>query len=197
MHVLGNDDCNVTDDFLYDVTLQLYQSADPFGTAAKNFVVGQKLMIDDLTQLQIDVKKMSEDHLKLESDRMREICSAKDKELCNIKAELRRVTIEHTLLLSKHVVLNLLTSQSGAEGYSQLQKDFKDLQAKYKAKEEECMVFEQQCNFLSEAFQEQSMVLPPRAPMDAPPDDDLDLEGPIASRAREKLAHDNSGLNAS
>jgi hypothetical protein len=110
-----------------------------------------------MTQLQIDVKKMSEDHLQQESDRMREVCSAKDKDLCNIKAELRRVSIEHTLLSSKHAAFNLKISQGGAEGYSQLQKDFKDLQAKYKAKEEECMVFEQQCNFLSEAFQEQSM----------------------------------------
>jgi hypothetical protein len=63
------------------------------------------------------------------------------------------VNIEHTLLSSKHAVLNLTISQGGAERYSQLQKDFKDLQAKFKAKEEECMVFEQQCNFLSEAFQ--------------------------------------------
>jgi hypothetical protein len=28
----------VTENFLYDVTLRLYQSADPFGTAAQNFV---------------------------------------------------------------------------------------------------------------------------------------------------------------
>jgi hypothetical protein len=47
------------------------------------------------------------------------------------------------------------------------------------------------------------MVLPSRVPMNppapapVPPADDLDLEGPIASRAREKLAHNNSGLNAS
>jgi hypothetical protein len=47
--VLGNEDCNVSEDFLYDVTLQLYQSADPFGTAAQNFVGAQKLMIDEQT----------------------------------------------------------------------------------------------------------------------------------------------------
>jgi hypothetical protein len=129
----------------------------------------RKLYRKSTTQLQIDVKKMSEDHLQQESDRMREICSAKDKGLCNIKAELRRrVSIEHTLLSSKHTVLNLKVSQGGAEGYSQLQKDFKDPQAKYKVKKEECMVFEQQCNFLSEAFQEQSMVLPSKAPTNAP-----------------------------
>jgi hypothetical protein len=212
MRVLGNEDCNVTEDFLYDDTLQLHQSADPFGTAAQNFVgAAQKLMIDEqrkhyrdaMLQLQIDLKKMSQDHLQVMSKSMREICAAKDKELCDKKAELRRLGMEHTLLLTKHAVLNLKISQGGAEGYTQLQKDFKDLQAKYKAKEEECMLFEQQCNFLSEAFQEQSVVLPSRTPMSAPapapapPDDDLDLEGPIASRAREKLAHDNSGLNAS
>ncbi len=123
---------------------------------------------------------------------MKETCDVKDKEFSEIKAELRRLTIAHTLLVSQHAVLNLKTSQGGAEGYSQLQKDYEDLQAKYKAKEEECTLFEQQCNFLSEAFQEQSMVLPSRAsmstsssaPAPAPPDDDLDLEGPIASRAR-------------
>ncbi len=97
--------------------------------------------------------------------------------------------------------MNLKTAQGGAEGYSQLQKDYKDLQAKYKAKEEECTLFEQQCNFLSEAFQEQSMVLPPGGPTSAHASSsiggDLDLEGPVESLAREKLAHDNSGLNAS
>jgi hypothetical protein len=109
------------------------------------------------------------------------------------------------LLVSQHEILKLKTAQGGPEGYSHLQKDYKDLQARYKTKEEECTMFELQCNFLSEAFQEQSMVLPSRAPMStsssapapAPPDDELDLESPIASRAREKLAHDNSGLNAS
>ncbi len=213
MRVLGNDDCNVTEDFLYDLTRQLYQCADPFGTTAHNFAVAQKLMIDEqrthyrdsMRKLQVDLKKMSQDHLQVVSKRMRETCEAKDKELSEIKAELRRLTIAHTLLVSQHAVLNLKTSQGGAEGYSQLQKDHKDLQAKYKAKKEECTLFEQQYSFLFEAFQEQSMVLPSRAPMStsssapapAPPDDDLDLECPIASRAREKLAHDNSGLNAS
>jgi hypothetical protein len=89
----------------------------------------RKLYRKSMAQLQIDVKKISGDHLQQESDRMREICSTKDKELSDIKAELRRVSIEHTLLSSKHTVLNLKLSQSGAEGYSQLQKDFKDLQA--------------------------------------------------------------------
>ncbi len=137
MRVLGNEDCNVTEDFLYDVTLQLYQSADPFGTAAQNFVGAQKLMIDEqrkhyrdaMLQLQVDLKKMSQDHLQVMSKSMREICAAKDKELCDSKAELRRVNAAHTLLSSKHTVLSHKLSQDGAEGYSQLQKDFKDLQA--------------------------------------------------------------------
>jgi hypothetical protein len=132
---------------------------------------------------------------------MMETCEAKDKELIAIKAELRRLNIAHTLLVNQHAVLSFKTSQSGAEGYSQLQKDYKDLQAKYNAKEEECTLFEQQCNFLSEAFQEQSMVLPSGGPTSAHASssigDDLDLEGPLESLAREKLAHDNSGLNAS
>jgi hypothetical protein len=39
MRVLQTEDCNVSEDFLYDITLQLYQSADPFGTAAHNFTI--------------------------------------------------------------------------------------------------------------------------------------------------------------
>ncbi len=62
------------------------------------------------------MKKMSQDHLQLVSKRMRETCEAKDKELSEIKAELRRLTIAHTLLVSQHAVLNLKTSQGGAEG---------------------------------------------------------------------------------
>ncbi len=31
MRVLGDTECNVSEDFLYDITLQLYQCADPFG----------------------------------------------------------------------------------------------------------------------------------------------------------------------
>jgi hypothetical protein len=68
------------------------------------------------------------------------------------------------------------------------------------------MVIEQQCNFLSEAFQEQSMVLPFRAPTSAaapapvPPAGVLDLpegwEFAAESRVRERLAHANSALNA-
>jgi hypothetical protein len=37
--------------------------------------------------------------------------------------------------MSQYAVLNLKTAQGGAEGYFQLQKYYKDLQAKYKAKE--------------------------------------------------------------
>jgi hypothetical protein len=135
---------------------------------------------------------MSHDHLQGVSKRMRETCEAKDKELISIKAELRRLNIAHTLLMSQHAVFNLKTAQGGAEGYSQLQKGYKDLQAKYKAKEEECTLFEHQCDFLSEAFQEQSMVLPPGGPTSAHASssigDDLDLEAPVESLAREKLA---------
>ncbi len=47
MRVFQEENCIVSEDFLYDITLQLYQSADPFGTAAQNFVVAQKLMIDE------------------------------------------------------------------------------------------------------------------------------------------------------
>ncbi len=204
MRVLGESECNVSVDYIYDITLQLYQSADPFGTAAQNFVVAQKLMLDEqrthcresMRKLQADLKSMSYDHLQGVSKRMRETCEAKDKELIAIKAELRRVNIARTLLISQHAVLKQKTAQSGAEGFSQLQKDHKDLQAKYKAKEEECTLFEQQCNFLSEAFQEQSMVLPTGGPTGANASssigDDLDLEGPVESLAREKLTQDNS-----
>ncbi len=151
--------------------------------------------------LQIEQKDMALNHLELVTQLMRETCGVKDKELMATKAELTLLKRAHTLLMSQHAVLNLKTAQSGAEGYSQLQKDHKDLQAKYKAKEEACTLFEQQCNFLSEAFQEQSMVLPPGGPTSAQASssigDDIDLEGPIESLAREKLAHDNSGINAS
>jgi hypothetical protein len=47
MRVLGESECNVSVDYIYDITLQLYQSADPFGTAAQNFVVAQNLMLDE------------------------------------------------------------------------------------------------------------------------------------------------------
>jgi hypothetical protein len=207
MRVLQSEDINVSEDFLYDLTLQLYLSADPFDTAAHNFMAAQKLMIDEqrthyrssMRNLQTEQKEMALNHLQLVSQLMRETCDVKDKELMAIKAELTLLKRAHTLLMSQHAVLNLKTAQSGAEGYSQLLKDYKDLQAKYKAKEEACTFFEQQCNFLSEAFQEQSMVLPPGGPISAQASlsigYDLDLEGPAESLARERLAHDNSGLN--
>ncbi len=47
LRVLGESKSNVSADFLYEITLQLYQSADPFGTAAHNFTTAQKLMIDE------------------------------------------------------------------------------------------------------------------------------------------------------
>ncbi len=47
MRVLGNEDCHVTEDFLYYLTLQLYQCADPFGTTTHNFAAAQKLIIDE------------------------------------------------------------------------------------------------------------------------------------------------------
>ena len=67
MRVLGDAKCNVSEDFLYDITLQLYQNADPFGTTAHNFVVAQKVMIDEqrthyresMRKLQSDQKKMA------------------------------------------------------------------------------------------------------------------------------------------
>jgi hypothetical protein len=107
MRVLGDAECNVSEDFLYDITLQLYQSADPFGTAAHNSVIAQKLMIDEqrthfresMRKLQSDQKKMAQDHFQLVSKRMKETCDAKDKELSEINAELRRLTIAHTLLI--------------------------------------------------------------------------------------------------
>jgi hypothetical protein len=112
MRVLQTEDCNVSEDFLYDITLQLYQSADPFGTAAHNFTIAQKLMIDEqrthfresMRKLQIEQKKMPQDHLQLVSKRMSETCEAKDKELIAIKAELRRLNIAHTLLVNQHAV---------------------------------------------------------------------------------------------
>ncbi len=55
-------------------------------------------------------------------------------------------------------------------------------------------------HFLSEAFQEQSMVLPSggltSAHASSSIEDDVDLEVSLESLAREKLAHDSSGLNA-
>ena len=175
MRVLQSEEINVSEDFLYDLTLQLYASADPFGTAAHNFMAAQKIMIDEqrthyrnsMRNLQIEQKDMALEHLQLVAQLMRETCGVKDKELMATKAELTLLKRAHTLLISQHAVLNLKTAQSGAEGYSQLQKDYKDLQAKYKASAEAYTLFEQQCNFLSEAFQEQSMVLPPGGPTSA------------------------------
>jgi hypothetical protein len=163
---------------LYDIhnSAIIYQSSDPFDTIAQKFVVEQKLMIDGqrrhyrscMTQLKIDLKQMSVDHLERTSKSMRDPCDAKDRELGKIKADLRHLNIEHTLLASKHALLSIKSSQNGSEGHAQLQKDFKDLQSKLKSKEEESALYEQQFIFLTAAFQQQGMSLPSQIPMDAP-----------------------------
>ncbi len=52
--------------------------------------------------------------------------------------------------------------------YAQLQKDFKDLQAKLKIKEDESELYEKQCIRLTEAFLQQGLNLPVDVPVDPP-----------------------------
>ena len=89
MRVFQSEDINVSEDFLYDLTLQLYQSADPFGTAALNFIKAQRIMIGEqrthyrnsMKNLQNEQKDMALNHLELVTQLMSETCGVKDKEL--------------------------------------------------------------------------------------------------------------------
>jgi hypothetical protein len=66
---------------------------------------------ESMRKLQADQKDMSLNHLQLVSQLMRETCEVKDKELMAIKAELTLLKRAHTLLVSQHEILKLLSNR--------------------------------------------------------------------------------------
>jgi predicted nucleic acid-binding Zn-ribbon protein len=100
---------------------------------------------------------------------MNDTYRAKEQEIKDLKIAYKQKDIALTALTSQHTILQMKsTAQNGADGYAQLQKNFKELQAKLKLKEDESELYEKQCIFLTEAFQLQGMNLPAEVPVDTP-----------------------------
>jgi hypothetical protein len=168
------------------VTLNLFKSSDPFSfrAIAQDFAIKQKVMLEGERKLYRENMKLFQKELKEKCDKdleevsksMNDIYTAKEKELITLKLEHRQLSISHTVLESNHALLTIKSAaQSRTEGYTQLQKEVKELEAKLKVKEDESELYEKQCIRLTEAFVRHGMNPPAEVLVDAPalaPSDD-------------------------
>ncbi len=132
------------------------------------------------------------------SKSMNDLYSAKDQELRELKAAHRQTSIDLTALEAKHTMLTIKSAaQNSTEGYTQMQKDLKELQLRLKSKEDESELYEKQCILLTEAFLQQGMNLPAEVPVDAPAPAPADTHDPRSipgwdftseERARQEIA---------
>jgi hypothetical protein len=169
--VLGLDDLGIvtpdphrpaiSQEFIYEITLNLIRSSDPFGCIARDFAVKQNKMLDEQRTLYRENMKQLQNQLKEKCDKdladvtkaMNDVCLAKEQELRELKATHRKTIIALTAVEAKHTMLTIKsTTTNGVDGYAQLQNDFKDLQAKFKIKEHESELYEKQCIWLTDAF---------------------------------------------
>ncbi len=137
------------------------------------------------------------------SKSMQGMYSAKDQELKELKAAHRQTRIALTALEAKHTILTIRsTAQNGTDGYAQMQKDIKELQARLKSKEDESEIYEKQCILLTEAFLKQRMNLPAEVPVDATAPAPVDPHDPklipgwdftLEARTRQELANHSWG----
>jgi hypothetical protein len=124
---------------------------------------------ENVKQLQKQLKEKCDKDLAEVTKSMNDTYRAKEQEIKDLKIAYKQKDIALTALTSQHTILQMKsTAQNGADGYAQLQKNVKELQAKLKIKEDECELYEKQCIFLTEAFQLQGMNLPAEVPVDTP-----------------------------
>ncbi len=184
--VLGIDDLGISLDptvptidheFIYEMTLNLFRSSDPFGCIARDFADKQNDMLEEEKQLYRENMIPLQKQLKEKCDKdlaeviksMNDTCLAKEQELRDLKIAHKQKDIALTALKSQHATLKIKsTAQNGTDGYAQLQKDFKELQAKLKIKEDESELYEKQCILLTDAFLQHGFNLPADVPVDAP-----------------------------
>jgi hypothetical protein len=129
----------------------------------------RQLYRENMKQLQKQLKEKCDKDLAEVTKSTNDICLAKEQELRDLKIAYRQKDIAFTALKSQHAILQIKsTAQNGTDGYAQLQKDLKELQAKLKIKEDESELYEKQCILLTEAFLQQGLNLPAEVPVDAP-----------------------------
>jgi hypothetical protein len=123
--LLGEVTLDLSHDFIYEITLNLFRSSDPFGFIARDFAVKQMDMLEEEKQLYRENGKLLHKQLKEKCDKdlaevsksMQGICAAKDKELRELKAAHRQTSIALTALEAKHTMLTIKsTAQNGADG---------------------------------------------------------------------------------
>jgi hypothetical protein len=177
VRVYGTDECALSADFVDELTLNLFKCSDPFNAIAHNFASKQNAMLEEKRNLHRENMKRYQKELKEQfskdlvemSKSMNDIHVEKVQELNSLKIAHRHLSIAHTVLESNHALLAIKSAaQSGTEGYAQLQKEVKELQAKLKVKEDESELNENQCIRLTEAFMRQGMNPPAEVPVDAP-----------------------------
>ncbi len=102
---------------------------------------------------------------------MKEDNDTKEKELIALRLEYKRLTLQHTLLVSDHEMLKIKfsdTSGNAPNSYQQYQSQIDDWHNKFNARDADAKLLTQQVDNLKNVIMTQGLAMPPPEPVNAP-----------------------------
>jgi hypothetical protein len=151
----GKDEMCVPHTFTVGLAHRFFQRTDPFNAMIKKYEEKQDEMMQtqverckkEMDYLQSKLKENLRDDTKAMVKFMKEDNDAKEKELVALRLEHKRLTLQHTLMVSDHEMLKIKfsdTSGNAPNSYEQYQRQIDDWHNKFNARDADDKLLTQQ-----------------------------------------------------
>jgi len=176
----GRVDMYIPHSFTINLAYMFFQRIDPFNVMIRNYEEKQNEMLvkqverfkKELDYLPQKLRENLHDDTKAMVKVMKEDNDAKEAELIALKAEHKRLTLQHTLLASDHEVLSIKYSGPSGDDSNSLeeyQRQIDDWRVRCNVKESEVRLLTRHVANLKTVIMEQGLTMPPPEPAHVAP----------------------------
>ena len=191
-NVLGKDDMYIPHSFTVHLAFAFFQRIDPFNLMIKHYQDIQEEMMSkqeerfakEMEYLKKKLKENLHEDTKAMVKFMQDDNHTKEVEIINLKMDLKRLTLQHTLLTSDHELLKMKyskTSENAPDSYEHLQHQVDDWHNKFNARDADVKLLTRQVENLKGVIMTQGLfqTVPPPEPVSAPAPSKAPEELPI------------------
>jgi hypothetical protein len=191
-NVLGKDDMYIPHSFTVHLAFAFFQRIDPFNLMIKHYEDIQEEMMakqeirfaKEMEYLKKKLKENLHEDTKAMVKFMKEDNNTKEQDIIGLKMDLKRLTLQHTLLTSDHELLKMKyskTSENAPDSYEHLQHQVDDWHNKFNARDADVKLLTRQVETLKSVIKTQGLFQP------EPPPEPVSAPTPAPSKAPEEF----------